>query len=70
MFFRAGAVGGGDCGLDVGENRVDRLERGVTRGFAARARDDRLMPATRIGDSVETTEPVGDDCKNSGYASM
>ena len=50
-----------DSCLDVGERRVDRLERGMARRLTSGSGDDRLVRAAGIGNTSEAAEPVGDD---------
>ena len=56
-----GPLGGGDGGLDVAERGVDPLEGGWPHRRAAGAGADRLMCASRIGDTAEASEAIADD---------
>ena len=61
VFLADGPVGGGDGGLDVAERGVDPLEGGCPHRRAAGAGADRLMRASRIGDTAEASEAIADD---------
>ena len=55
-----------DGGLDVAERGVDPLEGGWPHRRAAGAGADRLMCASRIGDTAEASEAIADDGAGGG----
>ena len=56
-----GTVSAGDRALDVTQDGVDPLERGVQRGLTSRSGDDRLMDAAGAADTGKAAQAVTDN---------